>query len=276
MLPPRYSAGGLILAYAPLFAGPIVAGWAGHPMAMAWPFALIFLALMTWLRRPDLGTGAGWAQLGLLAVVQVALVQALMGFGRLLSVVRAFPDLPTWLPLAVSGAAAVLAMQRYRNADAMDRMLDGMIETVEAMETPERPAPVARFLRDVQALPARTTGLVDPIAQRLEAEMGPGAIPHLLHEIGTDPDVDFAVMRLLAPGYMRSDPGHAVGVSRLLECGLASRDPGVRGEAVLTTLAMIDAGDDPAFWPDPALVDSLAAEDPRLEDLARAMDAASA
>lgn len=266
-----------MLAYAPLFAGPVLAGWSRQPSGIAWIFALLFLLSMTWLRRPDLSRGEGWAQFAVLAVVQVALAHALTGFGRLLGAVVAFPDLPPWGPLGLSGAAALFAMTRYRHADAMDRMLDEAVATLEGMEAgAERPAPVRRFLDALAALPARTVGFVDPVVQALEQEMGPEAIPALLPEMGREGLVDFAVMRLLASGYMRHDPDHAVGLSHLLESGLTSPDKGARGEAAMTVMAMLDHAEDLAGWPDPALVRRLAEDDPSLGPLVRQMDAALA
>lgn len=289
---PRYSPFA-VLAYAlPLYAGPLLAGWARHPWASAAALVALFLFVMAVTRRHML---TGWAALAGLFAVQVLLVGAIYGLGVGLGVVTGAPALPVWLPLALTGAASVWGAWIYRRAPEMDGLLDNALSALDGMASrdcpggcvdysaleglaPAQRAAVETALADLRALPGDkvNAGFIDPIVQELEGRAGVSAFEALLEETEMgDARIDFAFMRYVASPAIRRrliETGEFGDVSRIaVSCDTA---PAARAEGIGLIYTAMDEGVHPLDLPEPddlremgeaALADAIAEHTAKLD-----------
>lgn len=290
----RFGRAWTLLFAAALYGGPVLAGLAGHGWNVLPVFAALFLVYVVATRKPDLSTPAGWAGLAIMAAVQIGLVALTWGAGLALSGVVAPIALPLWAPLAITGLAAGFGAWAWRDAAEMNVMLDSAIREIEAMRfsapagDPWQSAPPAaqdafeRFLESLDHLDGLTPDAIDPLVQRLEAEAGPHAFDLLYDESGAggdtnDPTIDFALLRYVAiPAVLRHliDRGEAGLAPTLM---LSAADATVRHEARARVADLIAAGAPAEQLPDPAWLESLAADYPdegfdTLRDACRAQD----
>ena len=243
----RHSRTGLAVLGLPLFGGPMLAGLAGHDMSVLPVFAALFLLYTAATRKPDLATGAGWAGLVLMAGLQVVLVLAAYGVGRMLADIIGPVALPIWAPLSITAAAAGLGGWAMRDAAEMDVMLADALKALDDLDrnrpvTDLWPAPssdaaaaVARALTRLRALEAPTPGAIDPIVATLWEEAQIAAFDPLydaagVHRGASDVAVDLGLLRFVASPRARHlliERGEAGLAPMLL---LAAPDPVVRAE----------------------------------------------
>ncbi|GGD37983.1 hypothetical protein [Sinisalibacter lacisalsi] len=275
----RHGHAGLVLFAAALYGGPVLAGMAGHGAQALPVFAALFLLYMAASRKPDLATGAGWAGLAIMAVVQAGIVVASWGLGLGAAQLLGPVALPLWAPLAITGLAAGVGTWALRDAAEMNVMLDHAIREIEALKAtpaPGTPPPwpeasaAARAAYDrFRAALAQGDGVsvsqIDPLVQRLEIEAGIEAFDLLFDDVCTDtadPRLDFAALRFIAsPALLRAlvERGEGGVLPAFL---LNAAAPSTRHEARGRVLDMIEAGAPADQLPDPAWLDELDAAFP--------------
>jgi hypothetical protein len=277
-----YSRLGLAAVFAPLYAGPVLAGWSSHPWTTLPVFALTFLLFMAATRRPRLDEASGRAALVIMALVQLGLATVCIALGRGLGWALDPLPAPIWLPILVSAGAALVGARRYSDSAEMEVFLDSTIERLERIDRriahdwsevhPEPAPPVAkaveRALADLEDLPRDVgAGRIDPIVQRLEGEAGIEAFDPLYDAAGAadgdeDARIDRALLRFTASPRMRRllvERGEGGMAAMLL---LNARDAGVRYEARSLILTLIDEGVPLAQLPDPVWLEELDGEFP--------------
>lgn len=263
-----------------LYGGPVLAGLSGHGWPVLPVFAALFLLFIVATRKPDLATGAGWAALAGYGVVQLGLVSAAWGIGRLGAQLAAV-ELPVWAPLALTGVAASLGAWVWRDAAKLDTMLDSAIRSIEEMDfadpapedtrwTDPGPATLAALetaLEKLRALESPNLGQIDAIVQELEGAAGIHAFDLFHDTAGRDtpdnePVVDWALLRFVASPAIqhqlidRGDGGLAPGLM------LNAPDARVRGEARARVIDLVDAKAPYAQLPDLDWLNELAAQFP--------------
>lgn len=217
----RYSATGLALLGIALYGGPLLAGLARHGWAVLPVFAGLFLLYMSARRGPDLATGAGWAGLAIMALVQAVLVTLVWGAGLGLAALFGAIALPLWAPLLLTAIAAGFGAWAHRDAAEMDVMLDSVLEALEARaeagpsdaagekeaDWPETPAEVHAALEEaleaLYNLDKLEPAVIDPVVARLDAAVGVAAFDPFYDVAGlegddNDPLIDFALLRFVA------------------------------------------------------------------------------
>ncbi|WP_292024720.1 hypothetical protein [Maritimibacter sp. UBA3975] len=272
-----YSRIGLAAVFLPLYGGPVLSGWAGHPLTTLPVFALTFLLFIAATRRPHLDDAGGRAALVLMAVVQVVLASACFAAGRWIGLVAGPLALTIWLPIALSAVAALVGAWRYSDSAEMDVFLDGAIDRLNEIDrglvsdwTDIHPEPAAattqaveRALSALAALPRDArAGQIDPVVQRLEREAGIAAFDPLYDAAGEvdgteDPRIDRALLRFVASPRIRRqlvERGEGAMAAMLL---LNAADAGVRFEARSLLLTLIDEGVPVDQLPDPVWLDEL-------------------
>lgn len=252
----RYSRIGLALPFAALYGGVLMAGLAAHPLRVLPVFAALFLIHITATRKPDLSTGAGWAGLAIMAVVQVGLVALFYGLGFLATQVTGVVVLPIWLPVALAAAAAFYGAWAFRDTAEMDVMLDATLEALDAMgaEMPLDPwaepdpairAALDRTLDALRAIAAIDIGRIDPIVQRLEEDVRASVFDAFYDAAGEETEagavIDFALLRYVASPAVQAE------LTERGEAGLApnlllnAEHPAVRAEARARVVDLVDA-----------------------------------
>lgn len=265
-----YTRTGLALVFVPLYAGPLLAGLAGHPPASVPVFALLFLLFIAMTRRPNLHEAAGWITLAMMAVVQTILVGLTFGLGQLIAV-AAPVELPQWLPLVLTACATCYGAWAYSTRAEMDVFLDSTLarlaefDTLTAMSydeafpahNPRAHAAVDRTLAEVRDLPKDArVGEIDPIVQRLETAVDAEGFDPLYDAAGEvdgmqDRRVDLALLRYVASPRVRRH------LMRRGEAGLPATlllnapDPGIRAEARSLVWTLLDEDAPLAQLPDP-------------------------
>ncbi|TYB82179.1 hypothetical protein [Maritimibacter fusiformis] len=290
----RYSRTGLALLSAALYGGVLLAGIATHPLRVLPVFAALFLLHVAATRKPDLATGAGWAGLAFMAAVQVVLVALCYGLGLLVARVVGVVALPIWLPLAITGAAAFYGAWAFRDAAEMEVFLDSALKDIAVMGA-DQPAPEAdpwpdpdpkaaaaldRALEALYAVERIDVGLVDPIVQRLEAEVKATAFDPFYDAAGGVGEagavIDFALLRYVASPAIQAElitRGEAGLTPTLL---LNAPHPSVRFEARARVIDLVDAQAPRDQLPDPVWLDELEATFPgegyaKLKDLSESV-----
>lgn len=264
----RYGYAGFALFAAALYGGPVLAGMAGHGAQALPVFAALFLLYMAASRKPDLSTGAGWAALAVMVVVQTGVVSLAWGAGLAAAHFLGAVILPLWAPLAITGVAASAGAWAWRDAAEMNVMLDHAIHEIEAMQTPGRTpeapgwpevsadaqAAYARFQSALARAETVSASQIDPLVQRLEDEAGMEAFD-LLYDGASgdtaDPRLDFAALRFIASPVVLHGliaRGEAGVLPMLL---LNAPDAGLRHEARARVLDLVTAGAPPEQLPDP-------------------------
>ncbi|WP_288927982.1 hypothetical protein [uncultured Maritimibacter sp.] len=277
-----YSRAGLALVFVPLYAGPILSGWAGHPLATLPVFALAFLLFIAASRRPDLSDPAGIAGLAIMAAVQFVLVAVCFGGGALVARFAGPLAAPLWLPIVMTALAAVVGALRYSENAEMNVFLDSAIEELEAMKdgraadwaevhpepSPDVQAAVDKTVAALKGLPANANvAMIDPIVQDLEQQADVAGFDPFYDAAGIvdgveDRRVDLGLLRFVASPYIRRklvERGEG-GIAPMLM--LNASDPGVRSEARSLLATLIDEGAPNAQLPDPVWLDELNAEFP--------------
>lgn len=266
-----YSRIGLAAIFVPLYLGPVLSGWAHHPLATVPVFALAFLLFMAATRRPNLNTPAGQAGLAIMAVVQLLLVA--VGFGAGLTAAQLFGDidLPFWGPIALTALAALVGAWRYSDTAEMNVFLDSAISRLEALDrdivrdmTDVHPEPrpgvqaaLDECLAALRALPKdANVGMIDPIVQRLESTAGVEAFDPFYDAAGEvdgreDRRIDLGLLRFVASPFIRRklvQRGEGGMAAMLL---ISAEAPGTRAEARSLLHTLIDDGVPLSQLPDP-------------------------
>jgi len=264
----RYGHTGLVLFAAALYGGPVLAGLAGHGAQALPVFAALFLLYMAASRKPDLSTGAGWAGLATMVVVQVAIVSLAWAVGLGAAHLLGPVALPLWAPLAITGVAAGVGAWAWRDAAEMNVMLDHAIQEIEAMqaispatETPQWPEVSAvaqavydRFRANLARAEAVSVSTIDPLVQDLETEAGIEAFELLYDDVTDptpDPRLDFAALRFIAsPAVLHALIARGEG-GMLPALLLNAPDASTRHEARGRLLDLVEVGAPPEQLPDP-------------------------
>ncbi|MBV7407999.1 hypothetical protein [Maritimibacter sp. DP1N21-5] len=280
-----YTRAGLALVFAPLYAGPFLAGLAGHPPAALPVFALLFLLFIAMTRRPDLHQPAGWVTLVFMAAVQLVLVGLTFGLGQLVATILPGlvpTTLPVWLPLVITALASCYGVWAYSTKAEMDVFLDSALERLadfdslsamslaEAFPEPEPriAAAVDRALADLRALPEDArVGEIDPIVQRLEMTTDAEAFDPLYDAAGEvdghqDRRIDLGLLRYVASPRVRRqlvERGDGGLAATLL---LNAPEPSIRAEARALVWTLLDDRAPADQLPDPDWLADLAREFP--------------
>ncbi len=129
----------LIAILLPFYGGPVLAGWAGQPLATIPVFAALFLAFL-------LGTGRDLHSKGnLLAagVIQLALAGLCYWLGHWLATAAEPPALPIWMPLLITACATAWGVWRLRGWAARAQRVETLLN-----EAPDRIEDAERRARD--------------------------------------------------------------------------------------------------------------------------------
>ena len=128
----------LIAILVPFYGGPVLSGWAGHPLATIPVFAALFLAFLLGTGR-DLYSAGSFAAAG---VIQLALAGVAYWLGSHLPALAAPPAPPIWLPPLLTAAATAFGVWRLRGwakrATGMGALLDDAIDRIERAERRRR------------------------------------------------------------------------------------------------------------------------------------------
>lgn len=276
----RYGRAASALFGITLYGGPILAGLAGHDLAVLPVFAALFLIFVVVTRKPDLSSGTGWAGLIIMAVVQITLVALAYGAGVVTGALLGPVALAQWPPLALSAAAAVFATWAFRDAAEMDVMLDSAIRALEGFDDtlhaavdppwpaalPDAEAAVGGVLSDLRGRALTDAEAIENAVARLEAAVGVEGFDPLYDAAGeapgNEPIVDLALLRFAARPAInaaliaRGDGGLA---PMLL---LNTPDAHVRAEACRQVHALAVAGAPVGQLPDPTWMAELDARFP--------------
>lgn len=277
-----YTRAGLALVFVPLYAGPILSGWSGHPLATLPVFALAFLLFIAASRRPDLRDPAGLAGLAIMAGVQFVLVTVCFGAGAVLANLLGPLAAPLWLPIALTAVAAVVGALRYSENAEMNVFLDSAIAELETIEremssdrtdihpepSPDVQSAVDRTVEALKALPPNANvAMIDPLVQDLEQEADVAGFDPFYDAAGevdgrADRRVDLGLLRFVASPYIRRqlvERGEGAMAPMLM---LNATDAGVRSEARSLLMTLIEEGTPKDQLPDPIWLAELDAEFP--------------
>lgn len=252
---------GLILFMVVLYGGPFLAGLANHGWAVLPVFAALFLLHVSALQKPDLSTSAGWANLALMGVVQVALVGLAWGLGLGVAGLVGAVMVPVWAPIALTAVAAGSSAWAMRDAAEMNVMLDSAIEMLEgaaksdgAIGTFDWPEPTPQVNHTLDEARERLRGVgaldptvIDPIVQWVEQQSGAEAFDGFYDIAGqtgdeNEPEVDYALLRYVGVPSVFSqliDRGEAGLAPQLL---LDAPHADVRREARARVLELVEIG----------------------------------
>lgn len=274
----RYSRTALALMAAPLYAGPVLAGWSAAPTLTILAFAsLFFLMQMTLGRATADGVAAQVSALAFLALVQLVLVTIVFAAGMGIALITGTLPLPLWLPLGLSAIGAVVGVLRYRSTSDDAAMLDVLDHAITSIEI-GLPVTGDKVLQDewdqealtaLLALPDTTTvSTIDEIVQRLEQLSGTNAYPGLLAEIDEgNRNVDLAMLRYLASANIRGEllPLNDLGFA--LELILNSDEPAVLSELIMLIETLLSEGAPARSLPATEILSQKAKQFPDLQSL---------
>lgn len=259
----KYSTSGLLLYAVPLFASPLLAGWADAPWEIVPVFALLFAALVVQTRRMPEALGALAVTAATSFVVNIGVTSLLFGLGRALAILTPL-NLPIWLPLAMGAVAAGIGIYRYRwtpEVAQMDALMDDMLAALEGTTSsqPQTPETVLHAIDALRGLPDPVTAnQIAAIAEDLfmahDADAFDLLFDHSFAEGDTLRDTERWPLLLLAlldtphVRFIQSDLG---GTAALAEQYLQSPHPRVRsGVANLLRTLLTEEEDTQAFpWP---------------------------
>jgi hypothetical protein len=132
----RHSRSGLALMFAPLYAGPVAAGWSTAPPATLVVFASVFFLIqLSFGRTKTKNSTSQVVALVFLALVQIGITLLTFGVGSGLAMLTGPLPLPVWFPLALTGCSAAIGALRYRHAQDDAAMLDLIDRTINTLET---------------------------------------------------------------------------------------------------------------------------------------------
>ena len=127
---------GLTLMFAPLYVGPVAAGWsAASPITLFIFFGVIYLIHLRTTQGKSHKVSDQIVSLVTLAIVHMSIIAAAFGIGMLLAMLTGPLTLPVWFPLALTGCSAAIGALRYRHAQDDAAMLD-LIDTLENSAAP--------------------------------------------------------------------------------------------------------------------------------------------
>lgn len=273
---------GLTLMFAPLYAGPIAAGWSAAPPTTLAIFAAVFFLIQLRFGRAKAQTvPAQISALGFLALVQICIVAITYGVGMALTLLTGPLPLPLWFPLALTGCSAAFGALRYRKAQDDAAMIDLIDRTINTLETgapfdPDMPlddaennAAANTALSALYALPDTATAAdIDPIVQRLAAHRDHAGYWDLLAKINTGyRNVDFALLRFLASAKMRAELIPEKSLGPALEQILEGDDPAVLSELVMLIETLLSEGAQASALPSPQTLIQMAKQFPALTPL---------
>lgn len=265
-LPGPFTRTGIAMVMVPLHAGPVLAGWGHLPPRNVFALAGIFALYVTFTRAPALRPS-----LLVLVVVQLVICGVLYAIGLALAAQGRPLALPFWLPVAVTGGAALLGAYRYRHMAQIDTFLDDALAAVETGRRAPDPAArdsagalsnkVRRALWQAQPLPDQVDRLMAPLLVR----HGPDVLGLLLADLGEGSDAfDLATIRHAGHDGIRRD-AH---LGLALELTLNSPNAAVRATALALAHRLIDEGAPPEALPDADWLTQADRSDPNLSRLA--------
>lgn len=269
----RYSRSGLALMFAPLYAGPVAAGWSTAPPSTLAIFAAVFFLMQLRLGRAKAqGIPAQIIALVFLALVQICVVAIAYGVGMALAMLTGPLPLPLWFPLALTGCSAAFGALRYRHAQDDAAMLDLIDRTINTLESgvpfddETNNTAADETLSALYALPGTATAAdIDPIVQRLETHKDQAGYWDLLAEINEGyRNVDFAMLRFLASPKIRTElmPEEPLGFA--LEQVLQGTDPAVLSELAMLIETLLSEGAPASALPSPETLIEKAKQFPAL------------
>lgn len=289
-MPPRRSRAGLILMAAPLYGGPLLAGWMRAPCLLS-----IALAAMFFLAQLFSGRSAARGEmplplyLAVLAVMQGLVVLAVYAAGAGLSLLTGVLALPLWLPLALTALGASIHALRTPHAPGQDEtitLLDQALEEIghdasfdddedDSATDPDLHPAVQQAVEALWALPpdARPAE-IDKVIDRLEGEVGHRAVPELTGAIHQGfPQVDRAFLRYLTrPAPSRHVIAEHTDLRPAFALLLNSDDPGVQADLVTLVRCLLDEDAPPNALPPPEALRQRAEEVAALAPLVAPVD----
>ena len=136
----KYSRSGIMLLVVPLYTGPVLAGVSAAPWAAVPVFAALFTALTQKTRSlPDQAVPLAIV-IAFALILNGAVALALFSLGRGLALMTGPFSVPFLASLAVSAAATVFGIWRYRwtpEQAQMDAAIDEALEQVSQMQIDE-------------------------------------------------------------------------------------------------------------------------------------------
>lgn len=278
----RHSDTGALLTYAPLYAGPFLAGLSLAPWAVTLVFAAIFAALI--LKTRPLPETLAELAIAAAAVFAVNLLIAggVIGLGKLLAQLAGPLPLPLWGGILLSATAAIFAIWRAPDPetlremegvlDAATRALEGkplpadwdLLEPAEQGIDPSNQAAIDHTLCRLRALPdTYSVGHVDTIVQDLESATGQHGLHGLLAAAGQGEErVDFALLRYVASPYVRRKLDESADLADVSGFGLGSRFAKIREQAAHLLWAMLDDSCRSENFPRDSALEDAAIADP--------------
>lgn len=265
-LPGPFTPAGIAMVTIPLYAGPILAGWGQLPPKIIPVLAGCFALYVTFTRAQALRPS-----LVMLVLVQLVLCGLFYGIGLFLAAQGRPLDLPLWVPLAVTGGAALLGTYRYRHMAAIDTLLDDALRaTGTDRDSPgaiaDGPAEamanrVSRALWRARPLPEEVDGLMAPLTLRHPDRV----LGLMLADLGEGSDAfDLATIRFAARDGVERDATMGL----VLELTLVSTHATVRAEALALAHRLIDEDAPSAALPDRDWLAETDLSDPALAILA--------
>lgn len=279
---------------APLYGGPLLAGWMRAPwLTPAVLAAMFFMARVFGGRSAARGKMPLALYLLVLALTQTLLVLALYAAGAGVSALVGVLRLPLWMPLAVTmlGAAlyGLLFPHDPKQGETIGLLDQALAEieptpsfdegTEDSAADPEVREAVQQAIAALWALPPDAPAeALDMVIDGLEDRVGHRALPDLTDRVDSGfPQLDRAFLRYLARPALRrrliagqADPQPAFALL------LMSDEPDVRGELVTLIRALLDAGAPAGALPPPDLLRARAEEVPEFAPLVAPVDRASA
>lgn len=132
----KYSQAGLALSMAPLYAGPLLAGWIGAPVILLLALAeIFFLAQLLANKEQGRGNLPLPAFLVMLAGAQLFAVAVVFGLGVVLRLVAGPVALPLWVPLVISALGGLIYARRYKYDPVEQAALDDISQAIDTLET---------------------------------------------------------------------------------------------------------------------------------------------
>lgn len=292
-MPPRQSRVGLILMAAPLYGGPLLAGWMRAPwLTPAVLAAMFFMAHVFSGRSAARGERPLALYLLVLALTQALLVLTVYAAGAGLSALVGVLRLPLWMPLAVTmlGAALYGLLYPYdpkqgETISLLDQALHSIdngtgaeAEAAGETEDTELRDAVQQAIAALWALPPDAPAeALDAVIDELEDQVGHRALPDLIDRVDSGfPQLDRAFLRYLARPALRrrliagqADPQPAFALL------LMSDEPDVRAELVTLVRALLEAGAPAAALPPADLLRARAEDVPEFAPLVAPVDHAA-
>ena len=290
---PRRSRAGLLLMAAPLYGGPLLAGWMRAPCLMPATLAAMFFLAQLFSGRSAARAGMPLVlYLAVLALTQALVVLAIYAAGAGLSTLTGVLPLPLWLPLALTALGASLYALRTPHEPRQDEtitLLDQALAEIgdgasfdddEADSTadPDVRAAVQQAVKALWALPPDAEPAeLDQQIDRLERQVGHRAVADLTGAIHQGfPQVDRAFLRYLArPALRHHLIAERIDLRPAFALLLNSDDPGVQDDLVALVQALLEQDAPVSTLPPPEALRARAEEVAALAPLVAPVDRAA-